>query len=91
MLKAVVIYIFYYVWEVRNWARFENHSSDVRVSIRKICDQIHLTGKFTMLSSSSYMDDFCIFKVFNIKMRPPDAPHIIELFLEASFFWLDEV
>lgn len=89
VLKEAVIYILYFVWEARNWYRFKRIAPSLRVSIQKITSHLYLTGLNTYAASSSSLVCFRILKLFNIKILPPDAPRIIELFWQPPLIaWL---
>ncbi|XP_058742332.1 uncharacterized protein LOC131614798 [Vicia villosa] len=67
------------IWMARNKVRFQNNFCSVFSSISYITAAVSLAGNSSVASSFVNMDDFMIIKKFNVAIRPPRAPNIVEV------------
>ncbi|XP_058776768.1 uncharacterized protein LOC131651114 [Vicia villosa] len=76
---AAFIFIFNAIWMARNKVRFHNMFCSISSSISYILDDVSLAGNCSSVSSYINMEDFMIIKSFDVSIRPPRAPNILEV------------
>ncbi|XP_058746959.1 uncharacterized protein LOC131619937 [Vicia villosa] len=79
LLIAGSTFILYSLWQVRNSERFNNTKPNVNLVIRRVCVQLLSSAHISKATSHISISDFNLLKAFNIKIRPPRAPNIVEV------------
>ena len=78
-VNAALVYTINSIWFARNQFRFNNKKIPWQGSISSIVSKVNLVGNCTIATYVS-MSNLVVLKKFNIKLHPPKAPSIKEVF-----------
>ena len=79
VLQATIINILNTIWYNRNQSRFNDKKIDWGIAINNIISAVALSGNNTAKASNSSIRDFTLLKKFNIRIKPPKPPIILEV------------